>query len=229
VWFGKDEPPYVRFAIDSFGKVNPDFEINFVRVENPKESDNLDIVECMKELEDETSKYYRIFHSPHFEKCEGRNETMFNVPFSDAFRIFLLDTYGGIYLDCDTFPTKRFDDRILDMDYFQSQSKWSKNAVLPDVYFIGVKPGHEANTHYVLRDKSRKSEMPYLMSLDDGTRITSEWKTLNSKFRQCKIIFGESYRNDKDTYINHFCLKGNEGWWHTVQRLKKKLFEAGNH
>lgn len=29
---------------------------------------------------------------------------------SDAFRFYLLNKYGGIYLDLDTFPVKPFDD-----------------------------------------------------------------------------------------------------------------------
>lgn len=43
---------------------------------------------------------------------------VFNTAMSDALRFYLLDTYGGIYLDCDTFPVKPFDDRLLNMDYF---------------------------------------------------------------------------------------------------------------
>lgn len=42
---------------------------------------------------------------------------------SDAFRLFLLDKYGGIYLDLDTFPVNHFDEPLLAKDGFAINHK----------------------------------------------------------------------------------------------------------
>ena len=61
-------------------------------------------------------------------------------------RFYLLDKYGGIYLDCDTFPVKPFDDLLLQNEFFACRSFIGKNDIYDDIcaydiFFIGSMPG----------------------------------------------------------------------------------------
>lgn len=58
----------------------------------------------------------------------------------------ILNEYGGIYVDCDTFPIKPFDDRlscknfIAQHDYKIGYGKNAKYVKYIDNYFIGIMP-----------------------------------------------------------------------------------------
>lgn len=83
------------------------------------------------------SKYHYIFNRHHFRQKQFKNNIIFNTAFSDAFRFYLVDTYGGIYVDCDTLPVKPFDTLLLKEKYFQCQGHWD-GADHPDLYFSEV-------------------------------------------------------------------------------------------
>jgi hypothetical protein len=57
----------------------------------------------------------------------------------------IINTYGGIYLDLDTFPLKPFDDKLLQKEFFTVRRHYDNLAALKnaetnigsDNYFIG--------------------------------------------------------------------------------------------
>lgn len=56
---------------------------------------------------------------------------------SDIARIEVLNEYGGIYLDCDTFPISKFDDKLLSNDFFAVERKSRGMKSFLDNFFLG--------------------------------------------------------------------------------------------
>ena len=67
-----------------------------------------------------------------------KNNLRFIQLLSDIVRVELINEYGGIYLDCDTFPLKSFDDSILSMDSFCVERHYLER-IDTDNYFMGSK------------------------------------------------------------------------------------------
>lgn len=65
---------------------------------------------------------------------------------SDILRMEILNEYGGIYVDCDTFPIKPFDDDIISKsfiaqhDYKIGYGRNARYVKYIDNYFIGMTP-----------------------------------------------------------------------------------------
>jgi mannosyltransferase OCH1-like enzyme len=55
------------------------------------------------------------------------------VRFVDVLKFYLLDKYGGIFLDCDTFPVKPFDDILLQNEFFACRSLIGKTDFFDDI------------------------------------------------------------------------------------------------
>ena len=139
IWIGNNVPPYVDFCINAFKKVNSDFEIEFVH-ENSINNDNSDFKEVSDILKDKKSTYYKIWCSP-FKKYNLNHSTISrNIWFSDILRIHLINKYGGIYLDCDTFPVRPFDNKLLSLKCFNIMTENRKKGYT-DCFFMGSQIG----------------------------------------------------------------------------------------
>ena len=63
---------------------------------------------------------------------------------ADIYRLEILNEFGGIYLDCDTYPLKKFDDKLLEKSFIvQTYINTINNNkvfshVISDNYFIGL-------------------------------------------------------------------------------------------
>lgn len=103
IWLGNTPPDYCNFAINAFRDVNPDFKVDFLYwsiedIENPKD-------EILKKSVEDVIKLNK----------KGKK---FIIEVADLYRYKLLYKYGGIYLDCDTFPVRPFDDELLKLNNF---------------------------------------------------------------------------------------------------------------
>lgn len=143
IWFGT-KPSYCDFAIDNFKHINPTFiiktyfksvqQIEHIALDNIIEDDiDIDIRKCIFEIFDKKSKYAEQVK---------RSKNIFKMHFiqvlADIFRLYILNKYGGIYLDCDTFPLKPFDNKLLEYKQFVvSRHMIYSNSIIPDYYFIG--------------------------------------------------------------------------------------------
>jgi mannosyltransferase OCH1-like enzyme len=55
---------------------------------------------------------------------------------SDVVRVELINEFGGIYLDCDTYPLKSFDDELLNYKTFCVKRHYLEY-INTDNYFMG--------------------------------------------------------------------------------------------
>jgi hypothetical protein len=177
IWLGDEKPKYVDFAVNAFKEVNPDFKIDLIEwsindVENPKD-------ELLKKSVDEAIKL-------------NRKDRKFVQSVANIYRYTLLKHYGGIYLDCDTFPVKPFDDELLNHTEFDVTISWGINSFITrDVFFIGSCNSEYLRTH----PKNHVFLYPHTE--------TWKYKQLRDKFFNCTLKYGEFY-GDEHYYINHY-------------------------
>ena len=136
IWIGNNVPNYVNFSINSFKKFNPDFEIEFIH-ESSIYNDNKDFKECLEILK-EKNHYSNIYNTEWRARTLSKTETSRNIRFSDALRHYIINKYGGIYLDCDTYPIKPFDDKLLNYKSFGVKTILSSAWKWVDIFFMGA-------------------------------------------------------------------------------------------
>ena len=126
IWLGNTPPSYCQFAINAFKDVNPDFKVDFLYwsiedIEDPKD-------EILKSSVEDAIKL-------------NRKDRKFVQAVTNLYRYKILYRYGGIYLDCDTFPVRPFDDKLLDHTEFDVTISWGQNQfIIRDVFFLGKCP-----------------------------------------------------------------------------------------
>lgn len=53
-------------------------------------------------------------------------------------RLELLNTFGGLYVDCDTLPMRPFDDKLLSLAQFTvAMHMRGSSCIIPDYWFMG--------------------------------------------------------------------------------------------
>jgi hypothetical protein len=101
--------------------------------------------------------------------------------------------YGGIYLDCDTFPVRPFDDALLNHTEFDVTISWGWNQFITrDVFFLGKCNKKYLETH----PKNHVFLYPHTE--------TMKFFELRDKFFNCTLKYGEYYGDPKYYYINHY-------------------------
>lgn len=207
IWFGY-MPNYVNFCIDNYKKINPDFKINFVhrtpkqleqiyfenKIENEIDQIIYDIIKHIlnktkyKTLIDVQQKFLNLFgHIPFLQLL------------SDIFRLEVLNIYGGIYLDCDTFPIKPFDNYILNLKKFCVYDKIGSLYKINN-YFIG----HNKTSFW----DNYLDETAFQLVLTNNhmrsilTTKPMDYWTRRIKFFKCNLSYNDF--TDKYNYIEHY-------------------------
>ena len=108
----------------------------------------------------------------------------------DVLKFIILYYHGGIYLDCDTFPMKPFDDILLQTT-FQSYK---------DIFFLGSLKNE--NFYFIRDDKLRTKN---ITSIPVEKNINRE---LQEQFYSCTLNY-KLYDHNK-SYIYHFKRRS---WW----------------
>lgn len=124
IWFGR-KPKYVDYCIDAFRKMNPSFQINLMWNLNVYAYEDL-----MEDINTCSGKYKRAIE--YCKKLRIEDEQIL----SDILRLVLLNISGGIYLDCDCFPLRPFDDDLLKEDFVVTRY-YSRDFIGRDCFFMG--------------------------------------------------------------------------------------------
>jgi mannosyltransferase OCH1-like enzyme len=203
IWFGDNKPNYVDFAVNAFKKVNSDFNIELIYEKDPFSSSNEDIKYCCDIVD----------HKIHIEKYDNRLKSEWFVQqyknnkrqrLCDIFREYLINKYGGIYLDCDTFPVKPFDDDLLNHSSFIATSYVrSINRIITDNYFFGQVKGNDEIGMYDNMEGivNGKYHLPCENIINNKDK---KFLHLKNKFFKLELKYGESFSNG---YIDHYNFK----------------------
>ena len=183
IWFGK-RPGYVDFSINNFHEVNPDFEINFVGDGKLHDYDHL-----MRDIDAVGGKYKRTIEDG---ATRGRKPIQI---LSNIIRLELLNTYGGIYLDCDCFPIRPFDDCIL-RENFVVTRLYARNFFRRDCFFIGKSPDTDDITFY-MDFKAREIKL-----CDTFNQTDIGFLKRKMMFKKCRLEMAA-----QPGYIEHFNIQ----------------------
>lgn len=210
VWFGNSMPNYVEFSIGNFKEVNPDFEIVRVfrsvrEIERIGSADfdfnsryDVQIRRCIDSLLGRNDFYGEYIWNQ--KNVYGKNLRFIQI-LSDIVRMELMNEYGGIYLDCDTFPVKPFDDELLSSGRFCVTRHYEANNIFPDNYFMGSEPSSPTGFwEFPLR---RREDVVELLQTTPNWHSNLRFVGNRIKFRRCSLRYGK-WSLSPDFYIDHF-------------------------
>ena len=197
IWFG-ERPKYVEYCISNFSNANPDFNIKRYLYQDVYNTGNQDIEECIAACKRKNTFYHSWVNRLYYKNvclCE-------NAKWSDVLRWYLLEKYGGIYLDCDTWPVKPFDDELLNRDSFFVTRM--ENYFYRDSFFMGFKRGFLGNkfinTTYINFNGSQFDIKQSENKFTDKIRV----KLCNNIFNYSvpSLIDSKLYSIDKNKFLS---------------------------
>jgi len=193
-WFGEEVPKWADYCVRGFKDANPGFKVDFVwmtkeQIDNSKDES---IVRLLKEIDSGNYLSYPLMKRSH-----GMYKDRY-FKLVDLYRYELIKRYGGIYVDCDCYPCKGFDDVLLgDCDGFCCDSYWDCNVSYRrrnnDSFFVGCKKGLKFGYFGDLEKKVPVQDPFYLKN--------EVWLKKRERFYNCTLKIEEC---DKKYYIEHF-------------------------
>lgn len=207
IWFGK-KPFYCDAAIKQFQLYNSNFEIctyfksiNDIEIiadmpyEKLNRCDQL-IKKCIDAIINMNTDYNAQIN---------RSKNIFKMNFiqvlADIFRLEVLNEYGGIYLDCDTFPIKSFDNILLNTNQFVvSRHMMYTNIIMPDYYFIG-------------KSNSSKKLISYFNVSNTFLQTNINWWNDVNYIQNRHYFFKNMMCNIKHTNTNFYIAHYNDNTW----------------
>lgn len=222
IWIGDAIPLYAKKSYLAYKECNKDFNIIFL---------NYTIKQLETIVEDNSIDAYDLCFKNTVKKCVNnhKNEIDYykNMRFiqyvADKFRFELLQTFGGIYVDCDTWPIKPFDDALLMDGFIASQLDYNKNfRLITDIYFVGCEKNKLWNNMKYLIPYPSNYDL-FNDSLSNKINET-RYNNIKEKFFAGVLNQNEHYLNDRYYYIDHFYDGRWNGRWNkdniTVPKCK---------
>jgi len=195
VWLGDNKPNYVDFAINAFKEVNPSFIIDFIHFSDQDVEDSKsykgNIAKILKPQQIDCIKKDSL--DPDYNNRYKSFDSVYKIKLSVPLRFSYLYLYGGIYLDCDTFPIKPFDDELLSKNKFICQQNNNKK----DCFFIG----YERNC------KDKSCLLPTRSGYGNNLHKNEKYMDLCTKFYNCTLKYGDHFNDPNIHYIDHYWLR----------------------
>lgn len=146
IWIGA-RPKFTQFAVDSYKRMNPSFNVNFVHYpvqqlellyfsRNAKTDIDQLCIDVIDNILGIRSEYSSLVTRQAIQLSKT-SDIPFVQLFCDVLRLALLNKLGGLYVDCDTFPLKPFDDKLLQHSKFTVHDKMRNGVLYPNNYFLG--------------------------------------------------------------------------------------------
>lgn len=207
IWIGP-QVKYVNFCIQNFKLKNPDFNINYIHYLPIQ----LEVLYFQKKIKSEIDKLIfdlidDILNQKKYQNLILKKIKFFKmfgtIPFlqlfCDILRLELINTYGGIYVDCDTYPIKPFDEKLLAMENFCVYDK--------------IENFHEANNYFIGSNKKQFIDDYFVnTTILDQTNNFMIKKQVNKplefqirriKFFNCKLTDND-FLTKNSNYIEHY-------------------------
>ena len=205
VWFGDVLPLYINNTLSEYRRINPEFNVKLVWYKFDQFKDALDKKNILNEYDEilyDTAN--KILHDDFYTDLKKdlflRNafiEIDFCWILADVFRLALLNKFGGIYVDCDTFPIKPFDDKLLNYGNFCiMNTKRFPYAFLLDNYFIGANGKDKMQNYFNFKKliQNRYADEDKMQFMFRRT-LFMKGKLNSSHFQKCC---------NNDIYIEHY-------------------------
>ena len=166
--------------------------------------------DCIELVNSEQASIYKHLTTRNWAKKNLFSKVGQLTALSDAFRFYLLNKYGGIYLDLDTFPVKPFDDKLL---LYENGFTVNYRPNRYDIFFVGMNKGCVDNGLVQLpNDKNEKwfdGKVHRILYYEKiWQRIyESHCQDIKHKFFNCLLQMGECMYNSMlvpQYYVDHF-------------------------
>ena len=234
-WLGDNIPLYINNVINAYKNVNPLFNIIFIHyslqdiqnifngnIKNINDTllkNSIDII-LNHDLHYENNINKTYMYILHQQEDLYGKEIRFIQLLSDIYRIQLINYHGGIYVDCDTFPLKPFDEKILSLTNFSVHRHYS-NVLGKDNYFIGCQKDNfcknatkllqtdsnwYANIQYLIRKRKFFKNLLTYNDIQKYTDINKDfyiehyfegnWKNKNGLIRTQRCFLDKLYKNE---------------------------------
>ena len=223
IWLGNQIPSYANFSINAFKTVNPAFEVNFIHYTIKEIEDVVSLsdqeLDCNSKILKKTINSIigkdKLYNSI-LQHCKKSNLRFIQV-LSDIYRLEILNQYGGIYLDCDCFPIKSFDEDILQKQFIVTRHL-NDNFIVNDNYFIGS--NNNVNNIFDklwdIFDEKNTIRINRILQTENKWWKNINYLILKKKFIECKLKFGESFSNS-NFYIDHYAINTWKNDCHGIQ------------
>jgi hypothetical protein len=197
IWFGNNKPDYVDFAVNAFKEVNPDFNIQLIEYTIDEIEYICDIPHGKMEKTIKYSHDWLLNNSFHYVAQNFLNNPSWKRPhftqtLLNNYKWWLINYFGGIYLDCDTFPIRPFDYTLLYNNKIESLETDRYSICKFTPYMIGCIKGRSSYS------------TKYIQPIISGEEYPLEYR---KKFYECKLEYGDHYNNIETCYVDHFSDK----------------------
>lgn len=245
LWFGSANNCFHNFSNTTFKAVNPDYNVHNIVIDDPFKSNDIDVQNCLDRCLDPKSYYAQFCSTAHWKKLTSGGygtediELCKKIGFSDVFRFYLMNKYGGIYLDSDTFPVRKFDDNLLKQSFTVSIRKG--NYLFRDSFFTGAKIGFfdnlikEMNYQYDSQKSIKYYERILFNYVDPLSFYKFQFDPIFTHFKLKECFLNNTlkfstpvYSNDmlinsmnrsENYYIDHFFVKT----WNPNEDIRLKV------
>ena len=148
IWLGDSLPINIKFVFDAFQLMNPCVNCSLIH-KSIDQINEIHIYSCYDDIDQifldsifvlkEYNDLWKDFIDNQI-KVYGKDAKFIQV-LSDIFRVILLQKLGGIYVDCDTYPVKQFDDSLFECPFCVMSYQANATEQHIDNYFFGMPKG----------------------------------------------------------------------------------------
>lgn len=213
IWVGDTLPPFVRFAYEQYKKINRSFDVKLIyystlQFENlffkKQIITDIDLI-CYNLLNDilNQNRYTELIIQQVIQLSKS-GDIPFIQLFCDILRLELLNKFGGIYVDCDTFPIKSFDDNLLNKKRFLVYDKLNNNVLYRNNYFIGLTNDKIWNNYFDnTADKIIQINNQQIINMNKKKSV--DYLLRRVKFFKCKLTENDMLSlYDTNDYFEHY-------------------------
>jgi mannosyltransferase OCH1-like enzyme len=166
--------------------------------------------DCIELVNSKQASIYKHLTTRNWTKKNLSSKVGQLTALSDAFRFYLLNKYGGIYLDLDTFPVKPFDDKLLS---YENGFTVNYRPNRYDIFFVGM--NKDCVDYGLVRLPNDKNEKWFDEKVHRILYYEKIWQRIyeshcqdiKCKFFNCLLQIGECMYNSKlvpQYYVDHF-------------------------
>lgn len=208
IWIGK-KPNYLSCVLDAYKNKNINCTINLISYTIIQ----LENIFFKKHIKTELDNIifqllYDILYKKRYQeliKCLlsgnyliNHKNTAFIQIFCDILRLEILNIYGGIYIDCDTYPIKQFDNFIFEKDLLCVYDKID-NLLIPNNYFLASSKKYQFDNYFDITNNN-----VFKLIHTNNQQFIRIYKNKDFDFMIRRIKFFKNKLTDRDfTHINH--------------------------
>ena len=204
IWFGNIVPKYFAASVEAFSNINRDFNIEVIykthkdldKIKNRILNNKYDkaLLQNMLDIENDNGIYKESIL--HYKLLRRSTKQIL----SNIFRLYLLNQYGGIYIDGDCFPIKPFDNELL-LDSFVVHHTYTGNILLPDCFFMG-----KTQTSQLWKSYWHGAQCSIHLVQQQPLKTKCDKLVLQKKFINGNLQYGDFFSSNQN-YLDHYNLK----------------------